>query len=90
MPWDATSAERNETKWNGMEQNDDDRRHSTSACSLHNCLHLLHIFAFYFLLHSVYLTHSLLLLSLELLFCASGRQLQQFASAAFVHTKKRR
>lgn len=58
MPWDAMSAKRNETKRNGMEQNDD-RRHSTSACSLHNCLHLLHIFAFYFLLHSVHLTHSL-------------------------------
>lgn len=57
MPWDAMSAKRNETKRNGMEQNDD-RRHSTSACSLHNCLHLLHIFAFYFLLHSVHLTHS--------------------------------
>lgn len=33
MPWDAMSAKRNETKRNGMEQNDD-RRHSTSACSL--------------------------------------------------------
>lgn len=89
MLWDAMSAERNETKWNGMEQNDDDRRHSTSACSLHNCLHLLHIFAFYFLLHSVYLTLTLLLLSLELLFCVSGRQLQQFAARPLSTQKKK-
>lgn len=62
MPWDAMSAKRNEMKriemeWNRTTTGGTAPQHA--ACSLYNCLHLLHIFAFYFLLHSVHLTHSL-------------------------------
>lgn len=56
MPWVRNEMKRNESEWNGTE-----RRQAAQHLSLqpHNCLHLLHIFAFYFLLHSVHLTHSL-------------------------------
>lgn len=62
MPWDTMSAKRNEMKriemeWNRTTTGGTAPQHA--ACSLYNCLHLLHIFAFYFLLHSVHLTHSL-------------------------------
>lgn len=81
---------RNETIRNGMEQNDD-RRHSTSACNLQSVQlfalapHIRFLFS-----PTLCPSHSLSFssVSLELLFCASGRQLQQFASAAFVHKKK--
>lgn len=75
-----------ETKRNGMEWNGTRTGGTAPQQCLHNCLHLLHIFAFYLTLSlSLALSPSL---SLELLFCAFGRQLQQFARAAFVHEKK--
>lgn len=68
-----------EMKRNGMEWNGTTTGGTAPQQCLHNCVHLLHIFAFCLSLSSS--------LSRELLFCAFGRQLQQFARAAFVHKK---